>query len=382
MAEFDVKPFTRWDVDRVEYRAEDVGVSADTPVEPDDAGAATALESPDVREALVVATSILDDEEIGRLWRLAKSLHESRMFKGAEDEQITAEQAFAKILIGRDLGLSAARSLMVLHIVRGNVQVAGKQLLAWVRASEQYDYEVVERSPVRGAIQFYERSKRTGEWQKVGPRETPESEPGPITFTIEEAQAAGIVRLGSAWQKWPANMILWRCASIGVNLLCPDLTGGTPIYTEADSFEERPRLGSGEGDGSEPGWVGVSSTQVRALESMIESAREKGHAGLSDRATLQMRIAGQTPAFVDKQLAVWGRELAEFEPVPDADVVEPEPEPDSGLPNEPYRALPGVGGQGDECRLRRGRAAWLWLGTGYAEASSISGRRLRPSSNN
>jgi hypothetical protein len=313
-------------------------VSADTPVEPDEQGTATALASPDVREALVVATSILDDEEIGRLWRLAKSLRDARMFKGADDEPLTSEQAFAKILIGRDLGLSAARSLMALHIVKGNIQVAGKQLLAWVRASEQYDYEVVERSPVRGAIQFFERSKRTGEWQKVGPRETPESEAGPITFTIEEAQAAGIVRLGSAWQKWPANMILWRCASIGVNLLCPDLTGGTPIYTEADPFEERPRLGSGDGDGSEPGWVGVSSTQVRALESMIESAREKGHAGLSDRATLQMRIAGQTPAFVDKQLAVWGRELAEFEPVPDADVVEsarepePKPEPDSGAP--------------------------------------------------
>jgi hypothetical protein len=40
-------------------------------IEPDDAGAATALASPEVREALVVATSILDDEEIGRLWRLA-----------------------------------------------------------------------------------------------------------------------------------------------------------------------------------------------------------------------------------------------------------------------------------------------------------------------
>jgi hypothetical protein len=307
----------------------------DTPLEPDEQGAATALASPEVREALVVATSILDDEEIGRLWRLAKSLRDARMFKGADDEPLTSEQAFAKILIGRDLGLSAARSLMALHIVKGTIQVAGKQLLAWVRASEQYDYEVVERSAERGAIQFFERSKRTGEWQKVGPRETPESEPGPITFTLEEARAAGLgltrggeVAVQSPWVKYPANMLLWRCASIGVNLLCPDLTGGTPIYTEADSFEERPRLGSGEGDGSEPGWVGVSSTQVRALEALIESAREKGHAGLSDRATLQMRIAGQTPAFVDKQLAVWGRELAEFEPVPDADVVEPEAEPD------------------------------------------------------
>jgi hypothetical protein len=74
--------------------------------------------------------------------------------------------------------------------------------------------------------------------------------------------------------------------------------------------------------------VGVSAPQVKALEAMIESAREKGHAGLSDRATLQMRIAGQTPAFVDKQLAIWGEELAKFESVPDADVVEPEADPE------------------------------------------------------
>jgi hypothetical protein len=159
-------------------------------------------------------------------------------------------------------------------------------------------------------------------------RRVPEGEE---TFTIEDARKMGLVKPDkpdSAWRQIPAVMVVWRALAQAVRFYAPDLLGGIPVYTEADSLPEIPRVADGEGDGSEPGWVGVSAPQVKALEAMIESAREKGHAGLSDRATLQMRIAGQTPAFVDKQLAVWGEELAKFESVPDADVVEPEADPE------------------------------------------------------
>lgn len=290
------------------------------PTQPDPEGASTAVATREGQQALQVVSSILTDDEIGRVWRVAKSLAASGMFKGAENAGLTETQSFAKILIGRDMGLSPAQSLQTLHIVRGNIQVAGKQLLAWVKASDGYDYEVVTRSPEKGAIRFYGKSKRTGEWEALEPV---------IEFTLDEAKKAGIVKQGGGWMSYPANMCLWRCASIGVNLLCPDLLGGTPAYTEADSFEDRREIGDGEGDGSEPGWQGVSSQQEKALEAMIASAIEKGHAGLSDRATVQMRVAGQTPAFVDQQLQVWAKELAEFEPIPEAEVV-PEPEPEEG----------------------------------------------------
>lgn len=273
--------------------------------------------------APVMVSSILTDDEIGRVWRIAKSLASSGMFKDVTQ----AEQAFGKILLGRDLGLSPTQALLSIDIVRGNVQIRGKRLLAWVKQSENYDYEVLERSPERGAIRFFEKSKRTGDWRACEPD---------IEFTYAEAEKVGLTKPSrngepSIWTKWPANMCLWRCASIGVNLHCPDLTGGIPVYTEADSFDERREVGDSEGDGSEPGWLGLSQPQVKAVEGMIKRAREKGHADLSDRATVQMRVAGQTPAFIDQQLAAWASEL-EAMPDPVEGTVEEDAAREQGQP--------------------------------------------------
>lgn len=279
-------------------------MTAVDPTVPDERGVSTALTSREGQQGLALASSILGDEEIHRVWRIAKALASSGMFKGAENQALTENQAFAKILIGRDLGLSSAQSLQALHIVRGNIQVAGKQLLAWIKASDQYDYEVVERTAEKGAIRFHGKSKRTGEWEQLEPL---------IEFTIEEAKAADLVKAQSGWAKWPANMCLWRCASIGANLLCPDLLGGTPVYTEADSFEDR-SVGAGEGDGSEPGWEhsGLSINQVTLVERVIERADEAGYAGLGSgaRGPIQMKLSGQPPSYVEAWLAWADGELA------------------------------------------------------------------------
>jgi hypothetical protein len=297
-----------------------------------------------IEPMVLLSPAILSDDEIGRIWRIAKSLAASGMFKDVTQ----AEQAFGRILIGRDLGLSAAQSLMGLDVVRGNLQLRGTLLGRLVRQSAEYDYAPLQRSKAKGEefaiVAIYRRGEdgkfpraddevviNIGDGTTVLIKEGERIPEGVEKFTIQDAQQMKLVKPDSAWQTIPAVMVVWRALAQAVRFHAPDLLGGIPVYTEADSLEEIPQLASGEGDGSEPGWIGVSAPQVKALEAMIESALAKGHAGLSDRATLQMRIAGQTPAFIDEQLAAWGKELAEFEPVPEADVVEPvdaEPEPE------------------------------------------------------
>jgi hypothetical protein len=259
--------------------------------------------------APVMVSSILTDDEIGRVWRIAKSLASSGMFKDVTQ----AEQAFGRILLGRDLGLSPTQSLMGIDVVRGNVQIRSVLLASWVRRHPDYDYTVLEHDEQHCAIQFSYRGNTEGV----------------SVFTIEDAKNAKLVKPDSAWSSHPRNMLWARAMSNGVRWYCPDLTGGIPVYTEADSFDERRDVGDGEGDGSEPGWLGLSQPQVKAVEAMIERAREKGHAGLSDRATVQMRVAGQTPAFIDQQLAAWAAEL-EAMPDPVEGTVEPEGEGEQG----------------------------------------------------
>jgi hypothetical protein len=247
------------------------------------------------RDSGHASIDLISGDNYERVERVATGLAASGMFK----DVTTTQQAMAKILLGADMGLTPTQSLMSIDVVRGNVQIRGKRLLAWIKSSPRYDVEVVERTPERGALQFWEKSKRTGEWAKVGPLKDPEkppgpdNPPGPIVFTLEQAKAKGLWAKGGGWDNWPENMCLWRCASIGYNLFCSDLGGGISVYTEADSFTDSTatEIGQGEGDGSEPGWHGMSGELVTELESLLSTAETFGWP--LDRATVQMRCNGQ-----------------------------------------------------------------------------------------
>jgi hypothetical protein len=236
----------------------------------------------------------MTDEELNRTYRIAKALALSRRFPDAR----TADEAMAKILVGRDLGLSPTQALTGLHIVEGKPQIAAVTLAGFVKKSADYNYTITEHTDQSCAIRFYE----SGE------------DVGTSTFTIDEARAAGLVKERSNWIKWPKNMLFARAMSNGVKWFCPDLMGGVPIYTEGDVFEgTAAEIGSGQGDGSEPGWGDTRVANAAVVEGIIARAQDLGHAGLSDRATAQMTLSGQP----DSVVAMWceraGRELDEFE---------------------------------------------------------------------
>jgi hypothetical protein len=223
-----------------------------------------------------------------RVERMATGLAKSGMFKDTN-----AGQALAKILIGADMGLTPTQALMTIDLVRGNVQIRGKRLLAWVRQSENYDYDVIERSPERGTIRFFEKSKRTASGGRASRTSRSRS---------RRRRAKDLVKPNGGWDKWPENMCLWRCASIGVNLFAPDLVGGVPVYTEADEFVESTavEIASGEGDGSEPGWDGLSEEQVAEVEAFLAVSETFGHP--LDRASVQVALNGR-PEAVEAWLA-------------------------------------------------------------------------------
>jgi hypothetical protein len=74
-------------------------------------------------------TATMTDGEIDRLFRVAKALAMSGMFKDARQ----AEQAFAKILLGRDLGLSPTQAMTGIHIVEGKPEIAATTLAGFIK---------------------------------------------------------------------------------------------------------------------------------------------------------------------------------------------------------------------------------------------------------
>ena len=108
-----------------------------------------------------------------------------------------------------------------IHIIDGKPVIGARILAALVRHSAVYDYEIVEWTNERCAIDFY----RHG--QKLEPT---------VTFDQEDAKRAELdkpTRAGkpSNHMKFPRNMKFARAMSNGVGLHCPDLTAGAPVYT-------------------------------------------------------------------------------------------------------------------------------------------------------
>lgn len=173
---------------------------------------------------------LMSDAEIHRTWRVAQALAASRMFKNVHQ----AEQAFAKILIGRDLGLSATQSMQGIHVFDGNIQIAGPTLGSFIkrRRDEGYDYKPVERTHECARIQFI----------TPGFIHDPDASDDVnqiVKYTIEDAEKAKLTGKPN-WKTDPRSMLFWRAMSNGVKAFCPEIMGGIPIYVEGEIEELRP----------------------------------------------------------------------------------------------------------------------------------------------
>ena len=176
-------------------------------------------------------------------------------------------QAVVKVLAGRELGIGPFAAMSDIHIIEAKPVIGARILAALVRQSAVYDYQIVEWTNQRCAIDFY----RHG--QKLEPT---------VTFTEEDAQRAELnkpTRAGkpSNHTKFPRNMKFARAMSNGVGLHCPDLTAGAPVYTPDELGVEDPDADiapvAEDGDGSEPTAEAASAGDQEDAEVVTERLR-------------------------------------------------------------------------------------------------------------
>jgi hypothetical protein len=210
--------------------------SADADVMPGDAASAQEIVARNNEPYAVEVMPLMQDDEIRRTWRVAKALAASGMFKDARQ----GEQAFAKILLGRDLGLSPTQAMTGIHIVEGKPEVAAVTLASFVRRREGHDYKILEHTNELCSIEFLV----DGESRGIS------------TFTQADAEA-GLLNLPTSsghpsnYVKFPRNMLFARAMSNGVKWFVPECTGGIPVYFEGE-IQPEPVNGHGAAAGGGP----------------------------------------------------------------------------------------------------------------------------------
>lgn len=300
------------------------------------------------------AVELLSDDEMRRTYRIAESLYLSGAWKLKN-----AEAAFAKMVVGRDLGLSPAQAMQGIHIVEGGVQMHYAQLGQFVRAREGYDYragwlktegsetlnvqtgeterapvvavyhdeeDVTDLRPIVGAfVEFYVGGERRGVSR----------------FTLDDARAARLIKDSdkAAWNTSPRNMLLARAMSNGAKWFVPEVFGGMPVYTDGE-IPERKSITAPVADGGDEG-TGIDLGPK--VDAIIARAEALGHGGLSNRGAIELAVGKRAPGVVNEWLGRAKQELDRFEAEradQGATAEEPVAEPEEEVTAEPVEDDP------------------------------------------
>lgn len=168
------------------------------------------------------ATLAFEPSDFRGAYQMAEMLVKSRLLpKGAD----TPEKAFTIIVTGRELGLTAMQSLRSIHVIDGKPSLSADLMMA-----------LVKRSP---ECLFFRLVKSTAQMAEFQTHRKGEPTPTTLSFTIAEAQQAGIASK-PVWRQYPAAMLRARCIAALSRAVYPDLMMG--IYeTDELEREETPR---------------------------------------------------------------------------------------------------------------------------------------------
>jgi 5'-3' exonuclease len=149
----------------------------------------------------------LEPQTGGHALKVADILHQSGGCKLGRPEAI-----YGAIMFGRNLGLSAMSSIQNVHIVQGKFVLAAHAIIGLVmRATDVCNYLECESSDAKQATWVTQRRDRKERR---------------LTYTIEEAQAAGMLKDDSGWSKYPARMLEKTAGVMLARLVYPDITAG------------------------------------------------------------------------------------------------------------------------------------------------------------
>jgi hypothetical protein len=147
---------------------------------------------------------------------LASEMFKSRLFSAYG----TPQGVLSTILAGREMGLSAMASLRGFFIVEGKPTLSADLIRALVIRS--------------GKAKFFRPVERTAE-RATWETQRGDDPPFTLSYTIEEARIAGLIKKGSGWEKSPADMLTARASAKLARLIYSDIVFNLYDPTEVEN---------------------------------------------------------------------------------------------------------------------------------------------------
>ncbi len=200
---------------------------------------------------------------------IAKHFFASGFFEDVK----SMSQAVVKIIAGEEIGIGPMAAIKGITVIEGDLGYSGNLVATLIKRHPVYDYRIKERTNERCEIEF-------GPAPAPGRDESGEWLPwldayGTSEFTVEDAKRAELIKPRGNWMKWPRAMCFNRALTEGVRAHIPDVTAGTPAYTD-DEIEEvvetSPVAEQGEAETSAPA---LPPERIQELADLIRSAEKQ-----------------------------------------------------------------------------------------------------------
>lgn len=154
---------------------------------------------------------LFQPDALGGAMSLAKQLAQSTLIPKAL--QGKPGDVLVVLLTGKEFGLGPMQALRGIHVVEGKAVMAADLMVGLCAARREVcAFFTLVESTAR---------KATYRAQRVG-----SPEPVTMTWTIDQAQAAGLASKHN-WKAYPEAMLRARCASALARVVFPDLLAGT-----------------------------------------------------------------------------------------------------------------------------------------------------------
>ena len=178
------------------------------------------------------------------------------------------------LMTGRELGLSPMQSIRSVHVIDGKGVLSADMLVALCKRRRDVCawFRMTESS---SAVATYE-THRLGD-------------PGPVkmSFTIAEAQAAGLVGK-DVWKKYPAAMLRARCSAALARAVYPDLCAG--LYDPEELDDARPRAATPDNAPAQHAYMDATAETVQPAP-VAETPEAQAEATQEDKEKLMDQLA-------------------------------------------------------------------------------------------
>lgn len=132
-------------------------------------------------------------------------------------------EVFAAILYGRELGMGPMAALRAVNVIKGKPTLAPEAMRARVFAA---GHSIIAETYTDTEVTLVGKRGDNGDVAEV-------------TWTLDDAKRAGLVKAGGAWTSYPRAMLLARATSELCRLLFPDAIAGAS-YTPEELGGENP----------------------------------------------------------------------------------------------------------------------------------------------